>query len=251
MKNIFDEIEIDKKTFLVNINYKDLIIDKSEINSLLGYDEKDIPQHFSEIINSILHELPLILNIKAGYKIFDFVYYDNEPNGIFINNKFFYLHKIITKQIYKSEFVILFCLTIGTRAEKKINELFEKGDAVKGYIYDTILSLATETVANVLHEHIKKKFLKVNKKVTNRFSPGYCSWNVDEQKILFSLLPKNFCGIKLNKSSLMKPIKSISGIIGIGEKVKFREYNCNKCEIKDCTYRTILKRKSSKQLREK
>ena len=41
---------------------------------------------------------------------------------------------------------------------------------------------------------------------TNRFSPGYCGWHVNEQKLLFSLLPDNVCGITLNSSALMYPI---------------------------------------------
>ncbi|KAB2838638.1 MAG: hypothetical protein F9K45_11080, partial [Melioribacteraceae bacterium] len=102
-----------------------------------------------------------------------------------------------------------------------------------------------EACANALHEHIKEKMLRNNLKTTNRYSPGYCNWKVNEQHLLFSLLPKNFCGIKLTDSALMLPIKSISGIIGIGEKVKYSEYSCNECNIKDCTYRTITVRKKS------
>jgi hypothetical protein len=74
--------------------------------------------------------------------------------------------------------------------------------------------------------------------ITNRYSPGYCNWSVSEQKLLFSFLPDGFCGIKLNDSALMTPIKSISGIIGIGQNVKMNEYNCNHCGVKDCTYRS-------------
>jgi hypothetical protein len=36
----------------------------------------------------------------------------------------------------------------------------------------------------------------------------------------------------------MMPIKSISGIIGVGREVKYREYLCDTCGVKDCTYRS-------------
>jgi len=34
----------------------------------------------------------------------------------------------------------------------------------------------------------------------------------------------------------MDPIKSVSGIIGIGENVRFNPYTCNLCDNKNCIY---------------
>jgi len=65
-------------------------------------------------------------------------------------------------------------------------------------------------------------------------SPGYCGWDVSEQQKLFSLVNDMRIGIKLTESSLMIPIKSISGLWGFGEKLKKKEYNCNKCEEAMC-----------------
>ncbi|MCK7538940.1 MAG: hypothetical protein MZV63_52410 [Marinilabiliales bacterium] len=47
--------------------------------------------------------------------------------------------------------------------------------------------------------------------ITNRFSPGYCGWDVAEQHKLFSFFKDNFCGITLTESALMNPVKSVSG----------------------------------------
>jgi hypothetical protein len=74
-------------------------------------------------------------------------------------------------------------------------------------------------------------------KITNRYSPGYCDWNVGEQHKLFSFFPDNYCGIRLTPSALMDPVKSVSGIIGIGENVKRNDYTCRVCDMKDCIYR--------------
>jgi len=35
----------------------------------------------------------------------------------------------------------------------------------------------------------------------------------------------------------MDPEKSVSGIIGIGENVRFNPYTCGMCDMKDCIYR--------------
>ena len=61
----------------------------------------------------------------------------------------------------------------------------------------------------------KQEHLALNS--TNRYSPGYCGWHVSEQHKFFAFLPQNYCGIELSDSALMKPVKSVSAIIGIGK----------------------------------
>lgn len=246
MKRLLTEKELGNNTFEVVINYSDLLIKAEEIELLLGYPANQTPEHFSELINEALAESNSKVEIKAGYRIADVQCSQEDFNGLTIGGKYFNLHKIVTGILKKSENIALFSLTIGEAMETKSKELFKSGDLVSGYIYDAVASIAAETCADALHEHIKEKMLLKNQKVTNRYSPGYCNWKVDEQHLLFSLLPQNFCGISLTESALMMPIKSISGIIGIGEKVKYSEYSCSDCNIKDCTYRTITERKKQK-----
>jgi len=91
---------------------------------------------------------------------------------------------------------------------------------------------------------ITNKTIKVSEaefnvgKMSNRYSPGYCNWNVAEQHKLFKLLPKDFCGVSLTESVLMQPIKSISGFIGVGEKIKYHHYKCKFCTQKQCIYKS-------------
>ena len=61
----------------------------------------------------------------------------------------------------------------------------------------------------------------------------------DEQKQLFSLLPNTMDFISLTKSCLMLPIKSVSGIIGVGKEVRKTGYSCDICSNKACIYRKI------------
>ena len=66
------------------------------------------------------------------------------------------------------------------------------------------------------------------------YSPGYCGWRVTEQHLLFGMLPDRPCGIELTESSLMYPIKSVSGIIGIGSRVERKPYGCAICRNTAC-----------------
>jgi hypothetical protein len=55
-----------------------------------------------------------------------------------------------------------------------------------------------------------------------------------EQRKLFRLLGGNPCEIALSDVCLMTPIKSISGIIGLGKAVQTGIYACRYCELETC-----------------
>ncbi|MCX7798420.1 MAG: hypothetical protein N2249_07335 [Melioribacter sp.] len=239
---MIEENEIDYNTFILNIPSEYVSINKNNITQILGYNT--LPEHIEEIFNEVNTEIRKKININAGYKIFD-DFDSSFKEGISISNIFFYTNKIVKSQLDNIDKISAFVVTIGSEIEKWIKQLNERGELLQSYIVDIIASEAVENVADVLHDFLRQKMNQLGLNITNRYSPGYCNWNVSEQHKLFSILPKNFCGIRLTESALMIPIKSISGIIGIGKNAKWREYMCNRCDVKDCTYRTkvMLRRK--------
>ncbi len=248
MEIIFPQIEREKDTFEVKINFSDLSISKNEIVTALGYTKGTIPPHFEEMIDDILFRLPEYCEIQAGYRLLDVKKTEDRNDGLIIGNKFFRLQKIVTSQLRKSEKAALFVCTIGRAMETWAKKLFADGDATLGYMVDIVASVTEEQTTDVLHDHIEKQMRLQGLKITNRYSPGYCDWSVSEQQLLFSFFPANFCGITLTESSLMVPIKSVSGIIGVGKAVKRVDYTCDTCGMKDCTYRAIRVAKAERAI---
>jgi hypothetical protein len=237
MENAIPQVEQKKDIFEVKINFKDLIVSKNEIVSTLGYIDGMIPQHFEEIIDDILSQLPKYCEIQAGYRLLDIKKSQERNDGLYVGGKFFKVQKIVASQLRNSEKAALFICTIGSAMETWAKKLSAEGDTALGYIVDTIASVTEEQTTDVLHDHIGNQMRMQGLNITNRYSPGYCDWSVSEQHLLFSFLPENFCGITLTESALMVPIKSVSGIIGIGKTVKRTDYTCDICGMKDCTYR--------------
>jgi Vitamin B12 dependent methionine synthase, activation domain len=237
MENVFSQRECGKDTFEVAINFTDLIIHKNEIISTLGYADGAIPAHFEEMIDDILSQVPAYSEIQAGYRILDVATPDDRNDGLLVGGKFFKLQKIVTGQLRKSEKAALFICTIGKAMETYAKKLYVEGDVTRSYLVDTIASVIAEQTTDALHDHIKVRMQIHGLKITNRYSPGYCDWSVAEQHLLFSFFPENFCGMTLTESAFMVPIKSVSGIIGIGTSVKNVDYTCGSCGVKDCTYR--------------
>lgn len=240
---MLQHLQIENNVFEIKIDFDSLEINNTNIAEEIGYELNNIPSHFSEIIDEVLTEARTKSIIKAGYVIAPFKYYNNFKDEIIIGGQKIITDKIVSSQLKKSDQAIIFLCSIGNEMENWSKNLFSEGDSVMGYLVDVTASTIVETVADNLHNQIELVSKKNNLSITNRYSPGYCNWSVAEQSKLFTFFPKDFCGVTLSDSNLMGPIKSISGIIGIGEKVKYKEYICDRCGIKDCTQRIYLQRK--------
>ena len=227
--------DMEHKTFRFDFNDLKLTVD--QIDRVMGYKEGESHEHISDLVSEVMKETKPISNIKAEYRIFDKIRFNAEEKSIEINSTTFNIKKIVYGQIKKSEVAAIFLCTAGEEIGIRSREAMKTGDLLKGYIYDVIGSEIVEAAGDLMQNELEKTMLSSGKKITNRFSPGYCGWDVVEQHKLFRLMPNNFCGIRLTTSALMDPVKSISGIIGIGENVKHLPYTCSLCDMKDCIYR--------------
>jgi hypothetical protein len=220
-------------------DFKDLKLTVSQIENVLGYNEDDNREFVISLITGIMEESSEIADIRTQYCIFNNIEFDNVNRSVSINKICFNIKNIVFKEIKKSESVALFLCTAGEEIGIRSRKAMKERDFLTGYIYDVIGSEIVEAAADIMQDELEKSAIASGKKITNRYSPGYCGWNVSEQHKLFQLMPYNYCGIRLNESALMDPEKSVSGIIGIGENVKSNPYTCRMCEMKDCIYRKV------------
>jgi len=227
----------------LDIDFKDLKLSGFMIETVLGYKEGDDRELVTTLIEETLTESQKICNIKAQFTIFDDVRFDVGTKSVEINKIKFQIKKIVFGQIRKSDSVAIFLCTAGKEIGVRSRKAMQERDFLKGYIYDVIGSEIVDAAADLMQAELEKTMLDSGKKITNRYSPGYCGWDVAEQHTLFQLIPENYCGIKLTPSALMDPVKSISGFIGVGENVKNNPYTCGMCNQDDCVYRSIRERR--------
>ena len=142
--------------------------------------------------------------------------------------------RIILHQLQGSEAYALFVCTSGTAFEDYQQQLNKEGDMVRVFIADALGSVIAEHTADLMEQHLQTSIDKLHWHHTNRFSPGYCGWHVSQQQLLFPLFQGHTCGVHLTDSSLMVPIKSVSGIIGVGPTVRHLDYTCGLCNFEKC-----------------
>lgn len=224
----------------------ELNLNVSQIESVMGYKQGESQETISDLISEALKEMEAICNIKAEYRILSGIHFNDTEKTIEINHLVFQIKKIVYGLIKKSDSIAVFLCTAGEGIGIRCKKAMKAGDLLTGYIYDVIGSEIVESAADLMQNELEKTVISSGKKITNRYSPGYCGWDVAEQHKLFQLVPSNFCGIRLTESALMDPIKSVSGIIGIGENVRFNPYTCNLCDIKTCIYRNAREKMKPK-----
>jgi len=222
-----------------NVEEFALPFDSLRLNSLhvanaMGQYEKGAPGPFPGLITKAIADVASRMDIRGGYRCFYGIDIDTDGSTLRMENVTFSVGRIIGSQIKKAEAMAVFACTVGSGISDLSKSSMENGDMIQGYILDTIGSVAVEKAMDVIQQKLAETESLRGRKITNRFSPGYCDWDIGAQQQLFSLLPKNFCGIKLTESAMMLPIKSVSGIIGIGKKVKLLDYPCKICESRNC-----------------
>lgn len=224
------------KVISPNIDRSRVRVHPEDIILLLGAKEDHHDPHAAALVEQYIEVCRQLMAPSAAY-----IYRDNlkadAAAHIAIAGIEFQTGKIVQQMLRHSTQFAFFLVTVGPEPEKLARDLLERGEYLEAYIADLVASALVDSVAACVHEDIRREAEKEGDKVTNRYSPGYCSWDVAEQQKLFLLFPENTCGISLSESSLMSPVKSISGIIGRGTRVKFNEYTCEICPMKTCTFR--------------
>lgn len=145
----------------------------------------------------------------------------------------------------RADLLALFAATIGAGVSERVTALFEGGRPALGATLDAAASEAAERAAVYIDRVVLETARKENRASEHsrllRYSPGYCGWNITGQRALFKALAPQEIGIHLTESSLMEPLKSISGVMVLGpaEIHDFENHYrfCSDCRTKDCRRR--------------
>ena len=218
-------------------SFNEIAVNPSDINVLLGYADAKLPELFAEYLNEAMKKAESLGDLRGAFYRAKDIRFSEKKDILIIEGVEFAVGRIVAKELRNSESIVLFVCTAGKEISDLAQNLLIGDEPVLGYVYNVLGTLTVEGVADKIHREVREMAALSGELITNRYSPGYCHWNVVEQKKLFSFFPDNCCGINLTDSALMHPIKSVSGFIGIGKGVKYRKYTCDLCSQTDCFYR--------------
>ncbi len=213
----------------------DIQFNNRNILKSLGVPEGAADAYLLQTVTDITGHCLEICQPRVSLTLFPDPFFEKTTGKLHLESFVFSINNIILNAVYESSEIGVFIGTCGHEVELFSKKMMDEGNLLEGYIADLVGSEIAEGVAEYIHKKIQLE--KGDGHVTNRYSPGYCKWPVSDQHFLFELMKKNHCGVQINSSALMNPIKSVSGIFGIGEHVQHKNYTCSFCQEEYCLYR--------------
>lgn len=211
----FPSLSIDTPRVLVAMGYGNAVPDTpilEQIDRMIG----EASEHCEASYAFCVDDAALVADtIRVGSTLFD-------------------VGRIIARSLRGSKSVAIFTATAGIHFQRWMDSFGEPDDLLNRFIADSIGTEVAEAAAGVMQQAVAGWASQQDMKHTNRFSPGYCGWHVQEQHKLFSLVGEDNYSITLTASGLMYPIKSVSGIIGLGPDVRLIDYTCKLCDFQFC-----------------
>lgn len=222
---------------LFELALSDLNINRDEIYVNLGYGGQTPDIHFVEMIDQIMEHVGGFCVPLAGYLIYE---------GSMPDKSHLEIHYVrvktgttLNKYLAGSSHFAVFVATAGAEFDHYLEELRTNGDIVAEYLAYSVGSEIAEATVRFITERISEEASNIGLKASHSYSPGYCSWHVREQKNLFKLFPEKPCGVTLNESNLMHPVKSVSGLIGLGKGIVWTPHACEICGMVSCFKRKV------------
>lgn len=134
--------------------------------------------------------------------------------------------------------VAVFLATGGPEIVAMAEEAMRARDTLGGLIYHAAGAALAEAMVERVIADLRGR-LEAGEDVTLPYSPGYCGIPLEEQQVLFRLIDAGAIGVQLLPSLMMRPLKTISGLLGIGPADRIRAYGnpCDLCPLTDCRMR--------------
>lgn len=211
--------------------------DRTQIHRLVGLEPgRDGHRRWLGLTDRMLAELPRLLRPRGLFRIDEVVAL--QPRRVVLASRALFEGAVGTF-LEHSQLVATFIVTIGSALERLSRGWLRSGKVMQGAIADAIASQAAEAAAQRLTEEVRAWARAWGLDITPPYSPGHCGMTVRQQIPLFASLPAHQINVRITPSCLMLPIKSISGLLGLGpaDKISPTGYPCQACTHPDCTQR--------------
>ncbi len=211
-------------------------ISEGEVIRRLGYSSiQRVSNRTKSGVHNAIKDVVKASDTRTAYKYFPVT--KRDKRYVEIDNRVKLSSKKIAGALKGCDSVAVFVTTLGSTIDALINN-DNKIKMHKRILIDAVASCVAESQAEHIQQAINN-LIEGEKGTTERYSPGYCDWPLQEQKKLFGLLPENPASVSLSSTCLMSPRKSISGIIGIGSSGEVKKYGnaCKTCKNVSCLHR--------------
>lgn len=133
--------------------------------------------------------------------------------------------------------VALAVCTVGPALDERVTALFTE-NPVRALALDGAGIAAVGGIARLASERVREEAAARGLRIGMRAEPGQEGWPIQQQRVLFDLLPAEEIGVRLTASCLMLPRKSLSFVVGLGPEMQPDAVTCDFCSKRErCAWR--------------
>ncbi len=140
----------------------------------------------------------------------------------------------------EAEMALVSTVTIGAALNDRIEELNREGHLLEAYLLDSVGVVALGEVGKAVRRLAEKEAESRGWGVSGALAPGSLQgWPVKGQDELCALIPIDQIHVHLNKSGVLIPFKSASGLIGTGPGYSSKKVGsvCRYCSLAETCWR--------------
>ena len=146
---------------------------------------------------------------------------------------------LIADHLAAANEVIVAVCTVGDGVAGAVSEMFQT-DPVRALALEGVAGAAAEALAEAVCRHFDALALAEGLKTSIPLNPGMIGWPLEEgQTQIFGLLDATEIGVSLDPgTSIMRPLKSLSLVIGLGRDLNPTGQTCDFCSMREtCRYK--------------
>jgi len=215
-------------------------IDRNEILRYLGYPEGVTPnQRIAGMLDGWIEQASRIAAPRAVYRVLPVVDKDRKSLRVETAAGFTEFRGAIGEFLGSSLSIALFIATAGPQVERLASTLLREQDDLGAMVLNAVGAERAEAAEAVVLRQLREMAGPAGMAPTLPYSPGYCGMKLVEQRKLFSLFDTQWVGVTLTPDCLMQPIKSVSGLVGLGLAADVVNFGspCDRCEHHNCNMR--------------
>ncbi|WKV10147.1 ASKHA domain-containing protein [Thermoanaerobacterium sp. CMT5567-10] len=222
------DVEIDERSVLRYLGYKDV-----------GVDE--------DLLNEVRNAIDEVRQLVVPTVCFDrfAIKYNDIRDEIIVPSEDTLDDDYIVDKLKGTKYVIMAVATIKDKIESMSSHFFGDGKYMKGMIFDAVGNAALENLCQKFYCDMIDELKKEGLGATEMIFPGDSKWNINAQKIIFKNLDTSKIGVILDENYTMRPMKSLSFVLGVGKGLRSSEshHDCSKCDFSQCIYRMVKRNK--------
>lgn len=173
------------------------------------------PQRLKEELATLLEQSRSLIEPKAALTKTRVVSIENEQ--VSMEDGHTLRGVVLGDMLERGQEIVVYVATIGSKLENKIDQVGNRGDLLRSYLIDRIGNYALHRARASLKVEVARR-LAVGHGYMSEFSPGTGTgelFGLEQQKSIFGILgsASESIGVRLTRSLLMLPQKSVSGVL--------------------------------------